>query len=195
MVAALIGSNLADTSAAAPPGMLPTVLRDTQVLVNGSAAPLFYVSPTQINFQVPLEVSGSTAQVVVVSNGVQGPTSEVDLATEAPGIFTVPETGEGAVLNEDSTLNSAENPARAGSVVQIFATGLGAVSPPVPSGQPAPISPLSETVTRPAVLIGEIPAEVSSSGLTPGTVGVYQINVHPFHNRQTERKKQVPSLR
>ena len=176
MVAVLFGSNLADIAAAAPPGTLPTLLRNTQVLVNGVAAPLFYVSPTQINFQVPLEISGSTAHLVVESNGVQGPTTAVGLTTETPGIFTIPETGTGAVLNEDSTLNSAGNPARAGLVILIFATGLGTVSPQVPAGQPASTSPLSETVTTPAVLIEGIPAEVSYSGLAPGTVGVYQIN-------------------
>ena len=80
------------------------------------------------------------------------------------------------MLNENSTVNSMENPAQAGSVIQIFATGLGFVSPPVPTGQPAPASPLSETVKTPVVLIGGIPAEVSYSGLAPGTVGVYQIN-------------------
>ena len=176
MVAVLFGSNLADAVAAAPPGMLPTVLRNTQVLVDGVAAPLFYVSPTQINFQAPLEISGSTAQVVIASNGILGPAVTVSLAGETPGIFMNPETGTGAVLNEDSTLNSGENPARAGSVVQIFATGLGAVSPVVPTGQPAPLSPLSETATTPVVLMGGIPAEVTYSGLAPGTVGVYQIN-------------------
>jgi adhesin/invasin len=177
MVAVIFGSNLADTTAAAPPGTLPTVLRNTQVLVNDVAAPLFYVSPSQVNFQVPAGISGSTAQVVVVSNGVQGPAAMVSLTGETPGIFTVPERdSRGAVLNENSTLNSAGNPALRGSVVQIFATGLGAVNPSVPSGQPAPASPLSETLTKPVVLIGGIPAEVSFSGLAPGTVGVYQIN-------------------
>jgi uncharacterized protein (TIGR03437 family) len=176
MLAALFGSNLADTAALAPPGTLPTLLRNTSVLVNGVAAPLYYVSPTQINFQVPLGTSGSTAQVVVQSNGILGPATTVSLAPETPGIFTVAGTAQGAILNQDSTLNSGANPARAGTVVQIFVTGLGAVSPQVPSGQPAPLSPLSETVTTPVVLIGGIPAEVAYSGLAPATVGVYQIN-------------------
>lgn len=176
MVAALFGANLADTAAFAPPGTLPTVLRNTQVLVNSVAAPLFYVSPTQINFQVPLGLSGSEAQVVVASNGILGPAITVSLAPEAPGIFTISETGKGAVLNEDFTLNSAENPARVGSVIQIFATGLGTVSPQVPPGQPTPVSPLSETVTTPVVLIGGIPADVTYSGLAPGTIGVNQID-------------------
>ena len=176
MLAVLFGSNLADMAALAPPGTLPTLLRNTQVLVNGVAAPLFYVSPQQINFQVPLGTSGPTAQVVVASNGILGQAATVNLAAEAPGIFTIPGTDRGAILNQDSTLNSAENPAQAGSVIQIFATGLGAVNPVVPAGQPAPLSPLSETVTAPVVRIGGIPAEITYSGLAPGTAGVYQVN-------------------
>jgi adhesin/invasin len=176
MIAVLFGSNLTDIAALAPPGMLPTLLRNTQVLVNGVAAPLFYVSPTQINFQVPLGISGNTAQVVVATNGILGPAVTVNVAGEAPGIFTVAETGKGAILNQNSTLNSEGNPAQAGSVIQIFATGLGAVSPAVPAGQPAPVTPLSETVTTPVVQIGGIPAEITYSGLAPGTVGVHQVN-------------------
>jgi uncharacterized protein (TIGR03437 family) len=158
MAAVLFGSGLAETAASAPPGTLPTTLRNTRALVNGVAAPLFYV------------------QVVVVSNGIQGQPVTVSLAEQAPGIFTIPGTGGGVVLNQDFTLNSAGNPARAGSVIQIFATGLGPVSPQVPAGQPAPDSPLSETATTPVVLVGGVPAEVTFSGLAPGTVGVYQIN-------------------
>jgi uncharacterized protein (TIGR03437 family) len=100
----------------------------------------------------------------------------VGLFAEAPGIFQVGGTAQGAVLNEDSTLNSASNPARAGTVVQIFATGLGAVSPQVTPGTPASASPLSHTVKTPVVTIGGIPAELVYSGLAPGTAGVYQIN-------------------
>lgn len=176
MIAVAFGSNLADIEAVPPPGTLPTLLRNTQVLVNGVAAPLFYVSPTQINFQVPLEVSGSEAQVAIASNGILGRPTIVGLAEAAPGIFTIADTGNGAVLNEDSTLNSDGNPALAGSVIQIFATGLGAVTPQVPAGQLAPISPLSKTITMPVVLIGGIAAEVTYSGLAPGTIGVNQIN-------------------
>ena len=176
MIASVFGANLTDAVAVAPAGTLPTTLRNSQVLVNGVAAPLFYVSPTQINFQVPLEVSGATAQVVVARNGILGTPATVSQADHAPGIFTVVETGKGAVLNEDSTLNSEGNPAQAGSVIQIFATGFGAVTPQVPSGQPAPLSPLSQTVTTPVVLIGGTAAEVTFSGLAPGAVGLNQIN-------------------
>jgi uncharacterized protein (TIGR03437 family) len=146
--------------------------------VNGTAAPLFYVSPGQVNFQVPLGLSGGSAEIAVVSNGTSSSPTSVRLAPETPGIFTAAGggTGQGAVLNEDSTANSAGNPARAGSVVQLYATGLGSATPQVPAGQVASVSPLSNTDRTPVVLIAGTPAQVLYSGLAPTLVGVYQVN-------------------
>lgn len=176
-LASLFGTNLAKSTASAvfSAGVLPTTLAGTQVLVNEIPAPLLYVSPTQINFQLPA-VGGTSAAVVVVSNGIRSLPVAVSLAAVVPGIFTAGATSQGAVLNEDSSLNSAQNPAVAGSVIQIYATGLGATNPAVPSGQPAGTSPLSLTVQMPIVLIGGVAAEVQFSGLAPGTVGLYQVN-------------------
>jgi uncharacterized protein (TIGR03437 family) len=178
LIAALLGANLGETATAGAAPALPTALAGTQVLVNGIAAPLFSVSPRQIYFQVPLGLSGSSAEVAVVSNGTTGLPTSVRLAPETPGIFTAAGggTGQGAVLNEDSTPNSAENPARAGSIVQLFAAGLGSATPQVPAGQAAGTSPLSRTDKTPSVLIGGVSADVLFSGLAPGLVGVYQIN-------------------
>jgi uncharacterized protein (TIGR03437 family) len=178
LIAAVLGSNLGQTAAAGPGAALPTTLGGTQVLVNGTAAPLFYVSPGQVNFQVPLGLSGGSAEIAVVSNGTSSSSTSVRLAPETPGIFTAAGggTGQGAVLNEDSTANSAGNPARAGSVVQLYATGLGSATPQVPAGQVASVSPLSNTDRTPVVLIGGAPAQVLYSGLAPTLVGVYQVN-------------------
>src|SRR5206468_248849 len=85
---------------------------------------------------------------------------------------------QGAILNQDSSPNSTENPARAGSVIQIFATGLGATNPPSITGQAGATSPpLNLTVNSPVVKIDGVSAEVSFSGLAPGFVGLYQVNV------------------
>ena len=178
LLAALFGTKLADTTAiAGNVSVLPAILAGTQVLVNGIPAPLFYVSPTQINFHVPVNIAGSSVEVVVVSNGIAGLPTSVRLVPHTPGIFTVVGgAGQGAVLNEDSTPNSAGNPARAGSVVQLFAAGLGTVTPQVPAGQAAGTSPLSRTDRTPEVLIGGRAAQVEYSGLAPGLVGVYQVN-------------------
>ena len=178
-IASLFGMNLAAGTETASGLPLPTMLAGTQVLVDDVPAPLFFVSPLQINFQVPFEATGSSVPMVVVSNGVRGPEVMVQVEPAAPGIFTaVPGgSGPGAILNEDFSPNSAENPAAAGSVVQIFATGLGATDPPLATGQTGASSPpLNVTVMVPVVMIGGAPAEVLFSGMAPGFVGLYQVN-------------------
>ena len=157
---------------------LPTVLAGTQVLVNNIAAPLFYVSPNQINFQMPFEVYGSTAQVVVISNSAQSLPATAQVTPVAPGIFTVPSIGmaQGAVLNQDFSMNSPANPTLAGSAVMIYTTGLGATIPLSNTGQAGGTSPLSITVQTPVVLVDGAPAMVLFSGLAPGFVGLYQVN-------------------
>ena len=178
-IASLSGVDLAARIAAAASLPLPTVLAGTQVLVSETAAPLFYVSPGQINFQVPAEIAATSVPVVVVSAGIRSAAAQLKLAPEAPGIFTVPPggTGQGAVLNQDSSLNSGEKPADRNSVIQIFATGLGATEPALATGQPAAATPpFNTTVQKPVVWIGGVQAEVLFSAAAPGFVGLCQVN-------------------
>mgnify|MGYP001056354315 CR=1 FL=1 len=178
-IASLYGIDLAAGTAAAEKLPLPTKLAGTQVLVGDVPAPLFFVSPKQINFQVPVGILGTAAPITVVSGEIRGPSAQVKLAPEAPGIFTAPPggTGQGAVLNQDSSLNSARNPAEAGSVIQIFATGLGLTDPAFATNQAgATAEPFNRTRTKPLVFIGGIQAEVLFSALAPGFVGLYQVN-------------------
>ncbi len=103
----------------------------------------------------------------------------VGLATYAPGIFAVNGggTGQGAILDRDYHLVDPTNPATAGNTwVQIYCTGLGPVTNQPTTGAPAPSNPLAETTMQPEVTIGGAPAEVQFSGLTPGYVGLYQVN-------------------
>jgi adhesin/invasin len=178
-IASLFGTNLAASTASAAAVPLPTTLGGTQVLVNGVPAPLFYVSPTQINFQMPPEPVGASMAVTVVSGGITSLQATVGIAAAGPGIFTVNSNGQGqgAVLNQDYSVNSAQNPAAAGSVIQIFASGLGLTNPPIAAGQPGSASPLDFTVNTPVVTIAGVPATVLFSGLAPTFVGLYQVNV------------------
>ncbi len=173
MLASLFGSDLAER--AGQGGLpLPLELADTGVWVNDQPAPLLYVSPAQINYQTPSALEpGAVARVEVrrVSSGraVAGGTFLV--APAAAGIF--------GVLNEDGALNSLSSAAPRGSVVQIFATGQGAVRDAPPDGHAAGSSPLAETPSRPLVTIGtssERDVAPEFSGLAPGLVGVWQIN-------------------
>ena len=177
-ISSLFGLNLAvaaQLGTAIPPS---TTLGGTQLLFNGIPAPLFYVSPTQINFQMPVELPGTSAQVMVITNGVRSLTTTVQLAPQDPGIFALTATGsgQGAVLNPDYSVNSADNPAAAGSAIMIYATGLGPTNPPIGTGQPGGTSPPNQTAQTPTVLINGAPAQVLYSGLAPGFPGEYQVN-------------------
>jgi uncharacterized protein (TIGR03437 family) len=153
-----------------------------QVKVGGVAAPLYYVSPAQINFQVPFEapVRGSAA-VVVTRDGASSAAEAVTLAEYAVGVFTYARTA--AVLDPvvvhgaDNSLVTPSNPASAGEVVVVYATGVGSFDNPPASGAAAGVNPLAQAKVTPSVTVGGATAQVLFAGLTPGNVGLLQINV------------------
>jgi uncharacterized protein (TIGR03437 family) len=174
----LFGVNLASATNSAASLPLPTQLGGTEVLVNGTAAPLFFVAAGQINFQLPA-VTGNVATVAVFSGGLVSPALPLSLLSAHPGIFTVG-GGQalGQILNANSSANSPANPASAGQTIQIFATGLGATNPALTPGQPGnSVAPFNTTVITPTATIGGIAATVSFSAAAPGLAGVYQVNV------------------
>ena len=161
-------------------GFVGTTLAGTQVLFNGTPAPLIYSWTTQVAAIVPYEVSGTSAQVQVTYLGQTSNPVTVPIAASAPEIFTLDSTGKGqaAAINQDNSINDAGHPAPMGSVVSLYATGEGQTSPPGMDGQlagsslPHPILPVSVT-------IGGIPAQVDYAGGAPTLVaGVMQVNAH-----------------
>jgi minor extracellular serine protease Vpr len=136
---------------------------------------LTYVSPGQVNVQVPWELQGqSSAQVKVTIDYSNGNVVSLALSDYAPAIFKVGDVA--AALDQSNAVVTASNPVARGQVVQLFANGLGPVTNQPASGEPAPASPLSRTTTLPVVTIGGQTASVQFSGLTPGYAGLYQIN-------------------
>ena len=184
----IFGSNLSSaTQSAGVP--LPTTLNSVKVTVNGRAAPLGFVSPTQINVQVPFETLEAYATVQVSNNGQLS--NQVTLYTNAsaPGVFTLtnnggtfaPGIGPAAVLHADYSLVTPENPARAGETLQLYVTGLGAVTPAVANGVGAPSNPLSQVTDDVFIDILDqnlvnSEASVAFAGLAPGFAGLYQVN-------------------
>ena len=164
---------LASPKAAGLP--LPTSLGGVTVSLGGRAAPLLYVGPSQINFQVPYETPPGTSTLVVTANGVAGSPAPVTVAAAAPGMF-VYGNNWAVVLNQDYSLNGPSNPAKAGSYVMLYGTGAGAAVPAVPTGSAAPASPLS-TVTNVTATVNGVPAAVAFQGLAPGFVGLLQVNL------------------
>jgi uncharacterized protein (TIGR03437 family) len=174
-LASMYGSGLTPSIGIANTFPVPAVLGGASVSVNGVAAPLLYAGPNQINFQVPFEASGS-ATVTATAGGVQTGTKIVPLASAAPGIFLLPQ-GWAAALNADNSVNGASNAAAAGAAIAVYVTGLGAVSPPVATGTPAPTTSLSRVNAAVTATIGGMPATVLFAGLAPGYVGLYQVNI------------------
>ena len=137
---------------------------------------LTYVSPTQVNVQIPWELQGqSSVQMKVTLDGdLFGNVYTLQVANTAPAFFSVSGTAIGTDLS--GNLLTTSNPAKRGNVIVLYANGLGAVINQPASGNPAGV-PLSSTTTNPTVMIGGQSAVVGYSGLVPGLPGLYQLNV------------------
>jgi adhesin/invasin len=170
----LFGSFLATSTQTAATYPLPTSLVGTSVLVNGIVAPLYYVSPSQINFQMPSATGTGSAQVQVTRNG-QSSSLTSSVTSLQPGLY-VYENLRAKALNQDLTLHTPQTPIPAGSYVILYLTGMGSTTPPVADGQPAPANPLAILNGRVQVTVGGLPANVSFAGLAPGFAGLVQVN-------------------
>jgi len=188
-IASLYGVNLSGQAVVADlPPPLPVILGGTLLSIGGEGAPLFYVSPGQINFQVPFinqEVTGPTQVPLTIVQGTQSTTISVTVTPYSPGLFTTNQggTGQGSTLINGTASIAAptgafpgSRPAHTGEYVSIYGTGLGGVNEPVFPGIASPSNPLAHTVATPAVTIGGVSAPVQFSGLAPGYVGLYQVN-------------------
>jgi len=172
-LASLYGTNLSNAKllAGAP---LPFLLGGTSITVDNVAAPLFYVSPLQVNFQVPLLSIVKPTQVPLrITQGESFTTLTVTLQPYAPALFTTNGQGSGqaaAMISNTSSLAApigafpGSRPAKKGEFVSLFCTGLGAVTN------------ASTTAATPTLTLGGASVPVSFSGLAPGFVGLYQVN-------------------
>jgi uncharacterized protein (TIGR03437 family) len=154
---------------------LPATMAAASVQINGITAPLVYVSPLQINAQVPWEVTPGSSTLTVTHASVAA-SQTVTVAAAGPAIFTVDGTNA-AALNEDYSANSQDHPAKVGQVVFLFGTGLGAVSPTVETGAAAVADPLSWVTAKVTATAGGSPAGVLFAGMAPGFAGLWQINL------------------
>jgi uncharacterized protein (TIGR03437 family) len=160
-LATVYGINLAAGTSAAAPLPWPETLAGVQVLLSGRPAPLLYVSDGQVNFLVPEGLPVGLAELILTTPaGVSAPLP-VRVVSLSPGIF-------GALHAGTADLASLR-PARRGDYLEIYATGLGLTRD---SG-----SGFRETVSNPVVHIGPLAADVTYSGLVPGLLGLYQVNV------------------
>ncbi|MCC6343958.1 MAG: SBBP repeat-containing protein [Bryobacterales bacterium] len=155
---------------------LPETLGGAVVSINGRAAPLYYVSETQINAQLPWETAAGQARATVSSGGVTTPALPFAVVGTSPGILVYGDN-RAVAQNQDYSLNNADHPAGVGSAIVVYLTGGGAVEPGVSTGVATPNSPLFPVTGAKTATIGRQPAEVLFLGMTPGLVGVMQANL------------------
>jgi uncharacterized protein (TIGR03437 family) len=165
------------TEQAVPTGTpLPTVLKDVSVEINGRAAPLLYVGPSQISAQVPFETNAGSATLVVRSGAVSSAAISIEVAATAPGVFQ-DASGHAMAHNQDWVLNTPAQAARPGQHIIVYMNGQGMLDNPVPTGSAAPRQPLSRSVAAVQAKIGGKPAEVAFAALAPGLVGLFQVDL------------------
>ncbi len=185
--ATLFGAGLSDSTRGESTVSLPLSLNGVSVSfdVPGKLSlpgRLYYVSPTQVNLQVPWELQGQwSVQIKVSIQDSLGSVYTVPLVQYSPGIFQFPEQGTGRTLaaaeHAGGSIITSGNAAKRGELIELFVNGLGPVSNQPATGEPAPSSPLATTRALPSVTIGGVTAPVQFSGLTPGISGLYQVNV------------------
>jgi minor extracellular serine protease Vpr len=191
----IFGVNLSPSPTLLNAGLVPLPLalgevsvsidtRDRQVSVPGS---LIFISPQQINVQLPWELAGKPSAVIKVNiDDISTAVREVPLAAHSPGLFQYTEEGTNQRIlateifrgGERLGLHGSNRRARTGDVLELFANGLGPIDGGNPaSGTATPTDRLYNTQSVPEVTIGGIPAAVEFSGLAPGFVALYQVNV------------------
>ena len=168
MILTVFGANLSTITASAPRVPLPTSLGGVSATINGVSAPIYYVSPGQLNLQIPYETVVNSNATLVISNSGQTTSTTLRIAAAAPGIFV----SNGAPV---PTTTAAHN-----AVATLYITGDGAVSPTLATGAAPSASTAVANLPKPtqsvSLTVGGTAATIQFVGIPAGLVGVTQIN-------------------
>jgi uncharacterized protein (TIGR03437 family) len=173
-------------SLAAQPGQPPTIplpnsFGGTSVLIGGIESPLFYVAPGQINAQVPFELAaGRQYQVIINANGALSTPVPIQLDPVSPRRCWLL-SGQIIAQHPDYSLVLDTSPAKPGEIIVLYVAGMGKTdNPAVTSGSGSPgLLPgdkFAHPLIDPALTLDGVPMKINFSGLTPGAVGLYQVN-------------------
>ncbi len=187
MIAEAFGTGLAASATNTGVLPLPKTFNNTYAQVGAFQAPFYFLSGGQVNIQLPAELTAPQQIPIVLSvnNALTLPVT-LDVVPGAPGVLSdfkgpPPSIQNGAHIvaqHLNGTAVNSGSPGKAGEPLVMYLVGLGATNPPVPSGQPAPAAPnpLANVVNKPTVMVDSLPSNVIFAGLTPGFVGLYQID-------------------
>ncbi len=158
---------------------LTTKLNGTQVIIGGIPAPLYFVSPGQIDALLPSELTpGNNYQVVVNANGALSTPTSIQVSSATPGIAAFA-SGQIVAQHGDYSLVSEASPAKPGEYLVIYLAGLGQTGVTVADGAPSPLPSdltLLSPLVAPTLTLNGAGIPIYFSGLTPGYVGLYQMN-------------------
>lgn len=176
-IVAIYGQYLAGSAGQPTTIPLPTTFNGTSVLIGGIQAPLYYVSPAQINAQIPFELApGSQYDVLISANGALTNPQPIQLTATTPGLAAFSDGTLIAQHNTDGSVVSSTSPARGGEYLIAYLAGMGDTNVTVPSGTASPSAPLAQPQDPPVLTINGSPYPIAFAGLTPGLVGLYQMN-------------------
>jgi len=170
MLLAIYGSQLAGFTQTAASLPLPLAMNGVSATVNGVSAPLYYVSPTQFDIQIPYEI-GSGPAVIAINNGGKVASFVIPVDATAPGLWP-------HFLN--NATGALTTSAKEGDVLVTFMTGEGDISPSLANGAVPPASTAIKNLPQPrmpvTITVGGVPATVLFSGITNAAPGVNQID-------------------
>jgi uncharacterized protein (TIGR03437 family) len=167
----------------------PTLLDGTSVTIGGQAAYIAYISPTQVNAQVPSNVGSGPQPVIVTDAGGASAPYSINVNTTEPGLWAPPsfqiggKSYAGALFIDFTTFalpsgaiaGVTSRPAHPGETIVLYGIGFGAVTPGVEAGE---VTGQANALTTPVqIFLGGVAAQATYAGLGPGTVGLYQFNV------------------
>ena len=174
-IVSIFGSNLAPRPINATTAPLPTRLGEFSLEVNGFPAPIFYVSPVQVNAQIPYSVSTGQATVVATAAGTLLPPVSLTIQPTAPNLWMLG-PNQALVQNQDGTMNGSDHPASPGSTVTAYLTGQGSLDLPIATGGAAPEHTLVGALAATSAMVGNQNAEILFARMAPGMVGIFQVN-------------------
>lgn len=174
-IVAIYGSALAPSANSAN-GALPTALAGTSVVIGGKLAPLYYVSANQINAQLPTDLAPNQEyQLLVLANGGYSTPDTIRIEPATPGVARLA-NGQVVAQHQDFSQVTPQSPAKPGEYLVIYLAGMGLTKTPVVAGTLSPSSPLASVDVPANVSLDGKPVSILFAGLTPGFVGLYQIN-------------------
>ena len=173
----IFGSNMAPSLVQASETPLPKVLGGVSVAINGRNVPLVFVSPSQVNAQVPYDLPDGPANLTITNANGTSREEQFFVGRASPGIYQIPGTDRGVVVNQDGALNAPDAPEARGNFIVTYLTGIGAVTPSIVEGAEAGFITLNKAAGEVTATIGNVSAPVFFLGLTPGFVGLAQANI------------------